>query len=141
MRFYRDIDYYLYFTDFPHMGVYGVAAANTDGTVNIYINTRYNEHIQERTIRHELRHMAKGHLWDDVKPVTEKELEADDPEGCTFGKDFKYVEWTPPVEFVDVFFDHADGVLPYFPSLSALRRYVIKRSEHYGGPEKTEGRI
>ena len=125
MRFYRDIDYFLYFIDFPHMGVYGAAVSNTDGTVNIYINTLYNTDIQERTIRHELRHMAKGHLWDDTKPITQKELEADEPDGCIFGENFSHVELMSKV--VDAWDNTMPDKIMYFASIDAFKRYMLKR--------------
>jgi len=97
MRFYRGIDYHLIFLDFPHMGVAGVIAANTDGSVNIYINTLYSHERQRRALRHELRHFAHNHLWCDTLTLTEKELEADndaDPE-VSFASDFSYVDYYP----------------------------------------------
>lgn len=139
-KFYRDVDYYLYFLDFPHPGVYGTAAANTDGTVNIYINTLYNEKIQVRTIKHELRHMAKGHLWDDLKPVTEKELEADDKTGCRIGRGFSYVEYIPEPPFVNVFAACGPGEIPCFRSLAALHRYYLRAVKHYEEEEAAHGK-
>ena len=37
MKYYQGVDYFLFFMDFPHMGVPGVIASNSDGTANIYI--------------------------------------------------------------------------------------------------------
>lgn len=54
MKYYRDVDYFLYFEEFPHMGVPGTIVANIDGTVNIYINTLYCVEKREEAIRHEL---------------------------------------------------------------------------------------
>ena len=125
MRFYRDIDYFLYFCDFPHMGVYGVAVSNTDGTVNVYINTLYNESIQQRTIYHELCHVAKNHLWDDVKTVTQKELEATDMSNCTFGNNFSYVEFS----FQDVWDNPPENMIPEFKSLAAFHSFMLKRRQ------------
>lgn len=94
MRYYRDIDYFIYFEEFPHMGVTGLIAANSDGTVNIYINTLHNAERQEKALRHELRHMAKQHVFCDTMTVAEKEQEADHPcdLSCTFADDFSYVD-------------------------------------------------
>lgn len=136
MRFYRDIDYFLYFADFPHMGVYGAAVSNTDGTANIYINTLYNSDIQDRTIRHELRHVAKGHLWDNAKTITQKELEADDASDCTFGKDFSFVDLDEPV-FVDIWDAPPDGMVPEFTSLAAFRRFMLARRRRLCRSRKT----
>lgn len=95
MKYYLGVDYFIYFEDFPHMGVPGVIAANSDGTANIYINTLYNEDCQRRAIRHELRHLARCHFYCDWLTLAEKELEADDGDDPTvlFGEDFSSVEW------------------------------------------------
>ena len=118
MKYYRDLDYYVYHTPFPRMGVPGVIAANTNGTVNIYINSNYTWERQQRALRHELRHFARGHLWNDVLTLTEKELEADDDaDPCvTFAPDYSWTAYEPPAP--------ARPALPCFRSLDALRRYV-----------------
>ena len=75
------------------MGVPGAIAENTDGTVNIYINTLYCREKQTRALRHELRHLAKNHFHAENMTVFEKELEADlDDNSCIFAKDFSWVE-------------------------------------------------
>ncbi len=101
MKFYRDVDYYLYFEDFPHMGVPGVTVLNTDGTVNIFINTLYKPEIQTRTVKHELRHMVLNHFFTDWLPIETKELEADetDDPNCVFARDFSSVEYLGKVRF------------------------------------------
>lgn len=98
MKYYRDIDYFIYFEEFPHMGVLGMIVGNIDGTVNIYINTLYNRERQTETIRHELRHMAKEHLYNDILSIEEKEMDADriNDDDCTFGMNFSFVEYHEP---------------------------------------------
>lgn len=142
MRYYRNIDYFIYFCDFPHMGVPGVIAANTDGTVNIYINTLYTPERQDHAIRHELRHLVKNHFWCDTKTIEEKELEADTEDSSViFSDDYSSVEYLPPVPseknddarkpvkerpLPDVFFDPPPpGKIAYFDSLDAMKRYMI----------------
>ena len=95
MKYYRDVDYYLYFLDFPSMGIPGAIFANTNGTVNIYINTLYREEVQKRTIKHELRHLVKNHFYIDTLSIEEKELDADDvdDQSCIFADDFSSVEY------------------------------------------------
>ena len=88
MKYYKNIDYFLFFMDFPHMGVPGAVAGNSDATVNIYINTLYTPEIQKRTVKHELRHLVKNHFQCDWMTIEEKELEA---EKKIFGKDFAYI--------------------------------------------------
>lgn len=135
MRLYRDVDYYLYFIDFPHMGIPGLITANTDGTVNIYINTLYAEEIQCRTVKHELRHFCLGHLTDDVLTITEKELAAediDDP-AVQYADNFAYVEFEADVEtltpvydpdMVDWLFHHPPGVIASFHSMDHLLHWA-----------------
>lgn len=96
MKYYKDVDYFLYFENFPHMGIPGAIALNSDDTVNIFINTLYNTAVQARTVRHELRHMAYGHFHSDWMTITEKEVEADneDDPNCIFDDDFAWVEYT-----------------------------------------------
>ena len=95
MRYYRGVDYFIFFEDFPHMGVPGVIASNSDGTANIYINTLYCEERQRETIKHELRHMVNNHFYCDWMTVEEKEQEADNTEDplCVFAHDFSYVDY------------------------------------------------
>ena len=94
MKYYRDVDYFLFFEDFPRMGVPGVIGANLDGTCTIYINTLYCQRKQEETLRHELRHMALWHLWRDDMELRDKELQADDiyAADVIFAPDFAWVE-------------------------------------------------
>lgn len=98
MKYYLGVDYFLYFEDFPHMGIPGVIASNSDGTVNIYINTLYAVEIQKRAIKHELRHFVKNHFYCDWMSISEKELDADDIDdpNCIFADDFTSVEYTGP---------------------------------------------
>ena len=99
MKYYLGVDYFLFYEDFPHMGVPGVIAANSDGTANIYINTLYNPQVQRRATKHELRHLVKNHFSCDWFSITEKELEADDVDdpACVFADDFSSVEYLGPV--------------------------------------------
>ena len=97
MKYYKNIDYFLFFMDFPHMGVPGAVAGNSDATVNIYINTLYTPEIQKRTVKHELRHLVKNHFQCDWMTIEEKELEA---EKKIFGKDFAY--WKPTMLIIQI---------------------------------------
>lgn len=94
MKYYRDVDYFLFFEDFPRMGVPGAIGPNLDGTCSIYINTLYCEKTQCETLRHELRHMALWHLWRDDMELREKELQASDIRAgdVTFAPDYGWVE-------------------------------------------------
>ena len=142
MIYRRDIDYFLFFEDFPHMGVPGVAALNSDGTVNIFINTLYCQEVQERTIKHELRHMVYEHFFCDWLTIEEKEAEADriGDDACIYADDFSSVEFTgefhkrpepqkPRVP--DVIFSHPEGRIAVFNSLDALGHYLFLLTEQY----------
>lgn len=97
MTYYRDIDYFLYFCDFPHMGIPGAITPNSDGTVTIYINTLYTTERQERALRHELRHLVYHHFWCDTKTIEEKEYEANaEDNSVRFADDYSFVEYIPP---------------------------------------------
>lgn len=117
MKYYQGVDYFLFFVDFPHMGVPGVIASNSDGTANIYINTLYCEDVQRRTIKHELRHLVKNHFYIDWMSIEEKELDADDVEdpSCVFIDDFSCVEYAEQhkTEFENAF-NHSDEYIPVF---------------------------
>ena len=134
MKYYRGVDYFLFFEDFPHMGVPGVIAANSDGTANIYINTLYHEECQRRAVMHELRHLARNHFYCDWMTLEEKELEADDifDPSCVFGEDFSSVEWvephTAPPAGAGNPFRHPPDRIPVFSSLDALTRLAARLS-------------
>ncbi len=94
MRLYRNIDYFIYCEEFPCMGARGFVGSNPDGTTSIYINTLYCESKQYETLKHELRHVALGHLWRDDMEPEEKESEANGDCSCdiSFAEDFSWVE-------------------------------------------------
>lgn len=137
MKYYRDVDYYLYFLDFPSMGIPGAIFSNTNGTVNIYINTLYREEVQQRTIKHELRHLVKNHFYIDTLSIEEKELDADDVDdpSCIFADDFSSVEYIeePICAAPENVFQHIPGVIPVFNSLDAFRNYMFSMKEELAG--------
>jgi len=96
LKLYRDVDYFIYFEDFPCMGTRGFVGSNVDGTSSIYINTLYCEPKQQECLRHELRHVALNHLWRDDMEVEDKEREADGTSSHSFqfAKDYSWVEVT-----------------------------------------------
>ncbi len=57
--------------------VHGLVTPNDDGTYNVYLNERLPAELQRRYLSHELSHIAKDHLYDDVRTVDELESEAD----------------------------------------------------------------
>ena len=94
MKYYQDVDYFLFFEEFPRMGVPGIIGANRDGTCSIYINTLYCEKKQRETLIHELRHMALWHLWRDDMELRNKEAEADtlQDDRVVIAPDYSWVE-------------------------------------------------
>lgn len=144
MKYYRDVDYYLYFLDFPSMGIPGAIFANTNGTANIYINTLYCEKVQRKTIKHELRHLVKNHFYIDTLSIEEKELDADDVDdpSCSFADDFSWIEYTgmeEPVKIPNIF-RHPPGLIPVFNSLDILRDYLHAMREQEQSNSTARGR-
>ena len=135
MKYYLGIDYFLCFEDFPHMGVPGYISPNSDGTVDIGINTLYCQERQVEALKHELRHLAKNHFYCDYMTLEEKELDADninDP-SCIFADDFSSVEYEEAQEveesepeLPDVLFDHPPDQIACFHSLESMENYVQK---------------
>ena len=70
-------DVYVRFVPLP-MKVEGVTTSNPDGSCNIYINCMLSRRTQIEALRHEVNHVKKNHLFDDVKTLAQKEKEADE---------------------------------------------------------------
>lgn len=133
MKYYKDVDYFLFFVDFPHMGVPGATAGNSDATVNIYINTLYTPEIQRRTVKHELRHLVKNHFHCDWMTITEKELEADDVDNpdCVFPDDFSYVEYIDESNHLNTCISET-RILPGKQHLSVFRSSALPPDVSFG---------
>ena len=122
------------------MLVYRVLLSGT--AANIYINTLCSIEKQNRTIKHELRHLAKEHLSCDWMTIEEKELEADDifDSSCVFGDNFSCVECVEeivpheakkvPLRLPDIFEENPTEI-PIFNSLEAFKNYIIALKEQY----------
>ena len=68
-------DYYVRMVELP-INVEGVTVKNSDGSFDIYINSLLcPEKVQEAFI-HELNHVKKDHLYDDIKSIEVVEYEA-----------------------------------------------------------------
>ena len=91
MRYYRDVDYFLYFREMPFDWI-GYIKILPDGTACIHINSKASEIRQRRAIKHELRHLAYNHMWAEDKPIEEIEDEADNGKGVRFGPNYAWVE-------------------------------------------------
>lgn len=101
MRYYRDVDYFLYFREFP-LDWIGYIKILPDGTACIHINLKASEIRQRRAIKHELRHLAFNHMWAEDKPMKEIEAEADaEDDRVTFAPDFGWVECEDDVVMCD----------------------------------------
>lgn len=57
--------------------VHGLVTPNDDGTYNVYLNERLPAELQRRYLSHELSHIVKDHLYDDVRTLEALEVEAD----------------------------------------------------------------
>jgi len=53
----------------------GVTVLDDDGNYNVYINARLTYEQRQTVLAHELRHINKGHFYDN-RPVVEDEEEA-----------------------------------------------------------------
>lgn len=97
MRYYRDVDYFIYRFEIPH-ALPGYIIRNSDDTFNVCVNDVLSPERQNRALRHELRHMALEHFWAQGMTITEIELEADeiDDGRVQFGDDFEWVEGFAP---------------------------------------------
>jgi len=56
--------------------IHGFVMEDPAGDYNVYIRSEDAPEVQQRTLRHELRHVDLGHLDNDVLSVREKEREA-----------------------------------------------------------------
>lgn len=92
MRYYRDLDYFLYIEPMPVARWLGFIDPMPDGTVCIYVNTRVSEKRRRNAIKHELRHLAFNHMWTEERPIEEIEDEADNGKGVRFGPNYAWVE-------------------------------------------------
>lgn len=67
--------YFVRYTSLPS-SVRGVTLPNDDGSFDIYINSVLGEEIQERTLRHEVKHIKLNHFYGEQDVLTdEKEAE------------------------------------------------------------------
>lgn len=149
MKLVLGVDYFLFFEDFPHAGVSGVTALNTDGTVNIYINTLHSRDRQIHAIKHELRHVIYEHFYCDWMTIEEKEAEADriGDDACIYAEDFSTVEFygelhTPPTSPTkcsqDIVSASSPGNMQLFRSLDEMMLY-LKRTNAQGGRKQSVG--
>lgn len=67
--------YFVYYLPLPE-SIRGSVRLNDDGSYSIYLNSRDTAEEWRRTIRHELEHVRRGHLYS-RRPVWQLELEAD----------------------------------------------------------------
>lgn len=126
MRYYRDLDYFLYIEPMPVARWLGFIDPMPDGTVCIYVNTRVSEIRQRRAIKHELRHLAFNHMWTEERPIEEIENEADNGKGVRFGKDFAWVELKekPAQKYIM----HNGKEIPLFDNGDQLMEYIVAQA-------------
>ena len=125
MRYYRDVDYFLYFREFP-LDWIGYIKILPDGTACIHINSGASKERQVRAIKHELRHLAFNHMWAEDKPIEEIEDEADNGKGVRFGKDFAWVELKekPAQKYIM----HNGKEIPIFDNGEQLMEYIVAQA-------------
>ncbi len=99
-------DYYVRLVAMP-LGVHGVTVPNTDGSFDIYINSRLSLKQQEATLEHEKSHISRDHFnsrRSTASIAREAEGAECDPALC------------PP-----------EGMLPLFPDEASLSRWIGDR--------------
>ena len=68
-------EYHIHLLSFPPSVLAAVVALD-DGTYDVFINDALPRQLQLKALRHELRHIEKGHLHNDVLTVEDMEREA-----------------------------------------------------------------
>ena len=77
MAYYEGVDYIVRKCAFPNRASEAFIVSNGDGTVTIFLNTLFSEDILRRRLEHELRHLNGEHLYQEDRPLWEKEAEAE----------------------------------------------------------------
>lgn len=68
-------DYNVHLIDLP-CRVYGICVLLDDASYDVLINQRQSAAVQRDALAHEIRHMDKGDLYDDISTVEDMEREA-----------------------------------------------------------------
>lgn len=72
MTLLEDADYFVRFLELPE-GFAGCVIPNCDGTFSVYLDPRYPQEEQIKTLKHELEHLRCGHFDVGVDPVAAEE--------------------------------------------------------------------
>ena len=138
MRYYKDVDYFIYRFPIPH-ALPGYIVRNSDDTVNICVNDDLAPERQDRTLRHELRHLALEHFWDKVLTIEEIELEADeiDDGQVRYGRGYSWVErvneYVIDPELGIPVFDDGDAYLRYFVRHATPKQLELLKAAGWKG--------
>ena len=68
-------EYRIHLLPFPPAVLAAVVALD-DGTYDVFLNDALSLDLQRKALRHELRHIDKGHLYNDILTVEDMEKEA-----------------------------------------------------------------
>lgn len=68
-------DYNLHYLIFPPT-ILGSVVLLEDGTYDVFLNAMMNVEMQRKALKHEINHIDKGHLYNDICTVREMEMEA-----------------------------------------------------------------
>ena len=77
-RLVENCDYFLHFVRFANKANPALAVENSDGTVDIYLNTLYDIFSLRSAFPHEIIHIAEDHFYLDL-PINTIERQADQP--------------------------------------------------------------
>lgn len=107
------------------LSVRGTVIPSSDGNFVVIINQNLPEEQQLEVYQHEREHILRDHLYDDIRPITEIEAEADRHPG-----ERKHPARPPapaPAKkerLPDIFGECPDGKIPVFSSLETMSGYI-----------------
>ena len=107
------------------LSVRGSVIPGSDGNFIVIINENLPEEQQMEVCQHEREHIVRDHLYDDIRPVSEIEAEADRHLGV------RKHPARPPApapakkeRLPDIFGECPDGKIPMFSGLDFMAGYI-----------------
>ena len=115
--------------------VRGSVIPGSDGNFIVIVNQNLPEEQQREVFQHEREHILRDHLYDDIRPVSEIEAEADRHPGV------RKHPARPPApakqeRLPDIFGECPEGKIPMFSGLEFMGAYVKAFLEQRRGEGK-----
>ena len=115
--------------------VRGSVIPGSDGNFIVIVNQNLPEEQQREVYQHEREHILRDHLYDDIRPVSEIEAEADRHPGV------RKHPARPPApakqeRLPDIFGECPEGKIPMFSGLEFMGAYVKAFLEQRRGEGK-----